>query len=138
MDNKKLKRLNLFRWLSYAYLILICLYWLIDNGFPEHINWPILITGILLLMQIFIKVPLVDGVLGFILGLLSIYMVIAVTGDLIKHLNGTRIVPTFGIYFGYGYSVFTLTMLCAITIIYAHIAKQKILENNRKLQTVQN
>jgi hypothetical protein len=125
--DKKLKRLNILRTICYAFLLLVCMAWIIDTGFPEFINWPIIIIGSLLLVQMIFRIPGADLVLGILLTMLSFYMLLAVTSDLIDHFNGTKPVSTFGYYFGFGYGIFGVSFAMAVTILYVYYARRRML-----------
>jgi hypothetical protein len=125
---QSLKRLNILRYICYAYFLLLCAFWLFDNGFPGFINWPVLIVALLILLQMLFRIRKADLVLGLILAILSSYMLLAVTSDLADHLNGTKPVSSFWGYFGFGFGVFGTAWAAAGGIIYVYYARRRLFQ----------
>ena len=126
MPFDKLKTLHIIRSISYLYFLGIVAFWLTDSFSAGHMNWPIIIIGSLLLLQLIFRIPTADLMLGIIMGLLSFYMVLAVTSDLIDHFNGSKPVKTVAVYFGFGYGIFGSALVAAIALLYVYEKKKKI------------
>lgn len=122
-SNLKLSRLDISRAISYLYLLAVCIMW--TEGLVFGTYWPVLIIIGLLLIQLIIRLPLADGIIGSILSLIALYMFLALSSDLADHFNGTKPVGTFGTYFLVGYSIILLTFTSATTLLYAAVKTVK-------------
>jgi len=134
----KQKRLNIIRVICYLYFLVPCIIWIVDNYSVGYINWPIIILTALVVLQIIFRVNKVDLVLGILLSILSFYMVLAVTSDLVDHFNGTKRfndMANFRRYFAFGYGIFGTAFLSALTILYTYYFKRSLAQKKEALQT---
>lgn len=122
--NKLSNILQILRHTGYIAIILLCAYWFLDNYFAGYTNWFIAAIGICSLIQLLFRFRYVDVILGYILSLLSAYMVLAVLSDFADYLRGADY-KTPLMYFGFGFGIFISATLLSICIIAAHYKKVK-------------
>jgi len=116
---------------SLLYFLLLVIYIIMDTNKTDFINWPFISIAFMLVVQMIFNFKIGDQITGGIFAIISSYMMLAVTSDLIDHFNGSKPVSTFWSYFGFGYGIFGLALICSILLIYAHNARMK---NERSLQ----
>ncbi|WP_280698205.1 hypothetical protein [Dysgonomonas sp. PH5-45] len=81
-----MKNLKIFitQYLPYIYFIGIAAFWFVDNLSGGHVNYFMIGIASVLIFQIFLKNNILGIILGSILGILSLYMVLAVLSDVWK------------------------------------------------------
>ena len=131
---KKLKTVNIIRTICFVYFLALTGFWILDSWSVRFVNWPVITIAAVLLLQLIFRIRVVDLVLSIILTILSFYMLMAVTSDLMDHFNGTKpVVETFAMYFGFGYGLFGMALIAALTIMYLYYYRRRLLENKEAL-----
>lgn len=123
------------RMASLLYFVLLVTYIIIDTNNGDQINWPFMIIGFLLIIQLIINFRIGDVLAGGIFAVISCYMMMAVTSDLIDHFNGSKPVSTFWSYFGFGYGIFGTAFVSSILLLYSDSARKR---NERTLMILAN
>lgn len=131
---KKLQTVKIIRTICFLYFIALTGFWIADSAGAGFINWPVITIAAVLLLQMIFRIKFVDLVLSILLTILSFYMLMAVTSDLVDHFNGTKpVVKTFAMYFGFGYGLFGTALVAALTIMYLYYYRRRLLENKEAL-----
>ena len=118
------KGIRVMRIAAFVYILAVLGFWLFDSG--GYINWPVLtITAAVLVQMLWIN-RLADILIGCLLIMLSAYMLLAVTSDLRRHYSGEAQVRNPAEYFGFGYGIFTLSLIASIIITFLPIYKERL------------
>jgi hypothetical protein len=113
------KMLRILRTLSYCYILAIAAFWIWDSYAAGYLNWFIIsIAAVIIGVALFQK-RMLDIFFGIALFLLNNYMLLAVTSDLVHHLDRTKHVSRPWTYFGFGYGMFGLAAVAALLIVFA-------------------
>lgn len=108
---------KMLRTICFVYLLMLLASWLIDSFSAGYTNWPIIVITAIAIFIWWWRNVIADIIAGWILTMLSGYMLLAVSSDFIKHMTGERRVGHPGQYFGFGYGLFGLAFIAAIAVI---------------------
>lgn len=131
---KNLSRLDITRKVCYLYYFMYVVLALADNNFGP-VGYAITIAlGALFVAQFISKGNKVDIAVGILFTMISFYLILAVTSDLIDYYNGSKPVRNFAEYFGFGYGIFGSATAASLIVIYCYYARRRSLENRKALQ----
>ncbi len=125
---------GVFRSISYKkYLLLFPAAWFMALGamnfiftlIGHHFNWIDLIVFICFSIPLFIKKPGIYQTFGLIYFMLWVFLLIALTSDLVKYLDSNKHSARAATYFGFGYAFIGFCIVCACLLMYIGTIKLK-------------
>ena len=91
----------------------------------HHFNWIDLIVFICFSIPLFIKKPGIYQTFGLIYFMLWVFLLVALTSDLIKYLDSNKHSARAATYFGFGYAFIGFCIACACLLMYIGTIKLK-------------
>lgn len=105
------------RIIIYLYIIAVATFWFYDNyAGSGHINPYMLAIIAACIVTYFININIIDSILSVVLLLLSTYMLLAITSDLVDYIDGAPYKKPIA-YFGVGYVMFGFAWLFSFTLL---------------------
>ncbi len=125
---------GVFRSISYKkYLLLFPAVWFMALGAiffvsaltDYHFSWFALIVFICFSIPLFIKKPGIYQTFGLIYFMLWVFLLVALTSDLVKYLDGNKHSARAATYFGFGYTFIGFNIACTCLLMYIGTIKLK-------------